>query len=82
VAGSREVIAREREVRLALGRVARSHGRVLAGGGVIVAALLLVGWDRPSPRTIVAVLVLLGVWEASLRLLAREPRMRDVTPAA
>src|SRR5204862_5076886 len=78
VAGSREVIAREREVRLALGRVARSHGRVLAGGGVIVAALLLVGWDRPSPRAIVAVLALLAVWEASLRVLAREPRIREV----
>jgi hypothetical protein len=78
VAGSREVIAREREVRLALGRVARAHGRVLAGGGVIVAALLLVGWDRPSPRAIVAVVVLLAVWEASLRVLAREPRIREV----
>ena len=82
VAGSREVIAREREVRVALGRVARAHGRVLAGAGVIVAALFLVGWDRPSPRTIVAVLVLLGVWEVSLRVLAREPRMRGINPAA
>jgi hypothetical protein len=46
---------------------------------VIVAALLLVGWDRPSPRAIVAVVALLAVWEASLRVLAREPRMREVS---
>lgn len=82
VAGSREVIAREREVRIALGRVARSHGRVLAGGGVIIAALLLVGWDRPSPRAIGGVLVMLGAWEAGLRLLARGPRTPEVSAGA
>jgi hypothetical protein len=78
VLGSREVIAREREVRVALGRVARAHGRVLAGGGVILAALLLVGWDRPSPRAVGGVLLLLVAWEVSLRLLASELEPRKL----
>ncbi len=81
VAGSREVMAREREVREALGRVARAHGRMLAGAGVIVAALLLVGWDRPSPRTVVGVIVVLLVWEVALRVLARTPRQPRVESA-
>lgn len=72
IAGTREVVTREREVRIVLGRIVRAHGRVLAGSGLLAAALLLVGWDRPSPRTIVGVLVLLGAWEVSLRLLASE----------
>lgn len=76
VAGSREVMAREREVRVVLSRIARERGRVLAGAGVIVAALILVGWDRPSPRAIVGVLVLMGVWEVGLRILAREQPSR------
>jgi hypothetical protein len=71
VAGSREMLAREREVREAISRVVRAHGRVLSGAGVIVAALLLVGWDRPSPRVVFAVIVILIVWELALRVLAR-----------
>ncbi|MDQ1510843.1 MAG: hypothetical protein QOG50_2687, partial [Actinomycetota bacterium] len=74
VVASRTVIAREREVREAIGGVVRAHGRVLAGAGVIAAALLLVGWDRPSPRIVFGVIVLLVVWEVGLRLLARTPR--------
>jgi hypothetical protein len=81
IAGSREVLAREREVRDAIGGVARAHGRVLAGAGVIVAALLLVGWDRPSPRTIFGVVVALAVWEIGLRALARTPRSPRVDTA-
>jgi hypothetical protein len=73
VAGSREVIAREREVRVVLSRIARAHRRVLAGAGVILAAVVLVGWDRPSPRAIVAVVAVMGVWEVGLQILAREP---------
>ena len=73
-AASRALIAREREVREAIGVVVRAHGRVLAGAGVIVAALLLVGWDRPSPRIVFAVIALLVVWEVGLRVLARTPR--------
>lgn len=72
-AGSREVLAREREVRIALGHVARAHGRVLAGSGVVVAALALVVWNEPSPRTVLLVLLALVVWEVGWRLLAREP---------
>ncbi len=71
VAGSREMIAREREVRDAISGVVHAHGRVLAGAGVIVAALLLVGWDQPSPRVVFAVIVLLIGWELALRVLAR-----------
>jgi hypothetical protein len=78
IAGSREMLAREREVRDAIGGVVRAHGRVLAGAGVIVAALLLVGWDRPSPRTIVAVIALLVLWEVSLRAFAHVPRSNRV----
>lgn len=81
VAGSREVMARERAVREALGGVVRAHGRVLAGSGVIVAALLLVAWDRPSPRTVVGVIVLLLVWEVGLRVLSRTPRPPRVETA-
>jgi hypothetical protein len=81
IAGSREMLAREREVRDAIGGVVRAHGRVLAGAGVIVAALLLVGWDRPSPRTIVAVIALLVVWEVGLRAFARVPRSNRVESA-
>ena len=73
IAGSREVMAREREVRVALGRVAREHGRVLAGSGVVVAALALVVWNQPSPRTVLLVLLALAAWEVGLRVLAREP---------
>jgi len=73
-AASRKLIAREREVREAIGRRIRTHGRVLAGTGVIVAALLLVGWDRPSPRIVFGVLALLVVWEVGLRVLARTPQ--------
>jgi hypothetical protein len=73
-AASRKLIAREREVREAIGGVVRAHGRVLAGAGVIVAALLLVGWDRPSPRTVFGVVLLLVVWEVGLRALGRPPR--------
>ena len=73
VAGSRELLAREREVRVALGHVARDHGRVLAGSGAVVAALALVVWDQPSPRTVLLVLLALAVWEVGWRLLAREP---------
>jgi len=73
-AASRTMIAREREVREAIGRVAHAHARVLAGAGVIVAALLLVGWDRPSPRTVFGVIALLVVWEVGLALLARTAR--------
>jgi hypothetical protein len=72
------MLAREREVRDAIGGVVRAHGRVLAGTGVIVAALLLVGWDRPSPRTIVAVIALLVLWEVSLRAFAHVPRSNRV----
>ncbi|HTK16752.1 MAG TPA: hypothetical protein VL769_10205 [Acidimicrobiia bacterium] len=80
IAGSREMLAREREVRDAIGGVVRAHGRVLAGAGVIVAALLLVGWDRPSPRTIVAVIALLVLWEIGLRVFARVPPSDRVDP--
>jgi len=79
-AASRKLIAREREVREMIGGVVRAHGRVLAGAGVIVAALLLVGWDRPSPRTVFGVVLLLVVWEAGLRALARPPRTRGPSP--
>jgi hypothetical protein len=72
-AGSRELVAREREVRLALGNVVREHARVLAGAGVVAAALVLVVWDQPTPRTVLLVLLVLALWEAALRLLAREP---------
>ena len=71
LAGSREVIACEREVLVSLSRVTRAHGRVLAGAGVIIAALVLVAWNRPSPRMIGAVLLALVLWEATLGLLAR-----------
>jgi hypothetical protein len=71
--GSREMVAREREVRAALGSVAREHGRVLAGAGVVVAALALIVWNQPSPRTVVLVLLALVLWELALRLLARVP---------
>ena len=73
-AASRTLIAREHEVRDAMGAVVRAHHRVLAGGGVIVAAVLLVGWDRPSPRVVFGVIALLVVWEVGLRVLARTPR--------
>jgi hypothetical protein len=79
-AASRKLIAREREVREAIGGVVRAHGRVLAGAGVIVAALLLVGWDRPSPRIVFGVVLLLVVWEVGLRALARTPRARGPSP--
>jgi len=72
-AGSRELVARERQVRLALGNVVREHGRVLTGAGVVVAALLLIVWDQPTPRTVLLVVLALVVWELALRLLAREP---------
>jgi len=83
-AASRKLIAREREVRESIGGVVRVHGRVLAGAGVIVASLLLVGWDRPSPRIVLSVIVARVVWEVGLRLLARTPRAprpRRVGPA-
>ena len=70
-AGSREAIAREREVREAISGVVRRHGRVLAGAGVTVAALLLIGWEQPSPRAVFAVIVILIVWESAVRALAR-----------
>jgi hypothetical protein len=71
VAGSREVLAREREVRAALSRAASAHRRVFAGGGVIVGALVLVAWDRPSPRAILGIVLLVGLWEAGVRFLAQ-----------
>lgn len=71
-AGSRELMAREHEIRMALGAFARARGRVLAGSGIAVAALALVTWDQPSPRTVFGVLAVLAVWELALRLLARE----------
>jgi hypothetical protein len=71
--GSREMVAREREVRVALGNVAREHGRVLAGAGVVVAALALIVWNQPSPRTVLLVLLALVLWELALRLLGRAP---------
>jgi hypothetical protein len=74
VAASRKLIAREREVREAIGRRIRTQGRVLAGTGVIVAALLLVGWDRPSPRVVFGVVALLVLWEAGLGVVGRPPR--------
>ena len=80
-AASRKLIAREREVREAIGRVAHAHARVLAGSGVIVAALVLVGWDRPSPRVVFGVLALLVIWEVGLRVLARAPGSGRVGPA-
>lgn len=80
-AASRKLVAREREVREAIGRVAHAHARVLAGSGVIVAALLLVGWDRPSPRVVFGVIALLVTWEVGLRVLARAPGSGRVGPA-
>ena len=53
-----------------------AHNRVLAGAGVVVAALLLVVWDRPSPRVVFGVLVALRLWELARRLLARDPARR------
>jgi hypothetical protein len=72
-AGSREMVAREHEVRVALGSIVRGHGRTLAGGGVVVAALALIVWNQPSPRTVLLVLLALVLWVLALRLLAREP---------
>jgi len=72
-AGSREMVAREREVRVALGNVAREHGRVLAGAGVVVAALALIVWNQPSPRTVLLVFLALAIWEVGLRIFARAP---------
>ncbi len=71
-AGSRELMAREREIRISLSAFVRAHGRLLAGSGVAVAALALVAWDRPSPRAVFSVLVALGLWEIALRVLGRE----------
>lgn len=82
IAGSREVVAREHEVRVALGHVARDHGRVLAGAGVVVTALALVVWNQPSPRTVVLVVLALAIWEVAVRLLAREPSPPRPVPAA
>jgi hypothetical protein len=70
-AASRKLMAREREVREAIRRIAHGHARVLSGSGVIVAALLLVGWDRPSPRIVFGVVALLVVWEVGLGVLSR-----------
>jgi hypothetical protein len=72
-AGSRELVAREHEIRVALSVQVRSHGRLLAGTGVAVAALALVVWDQPSPRAVFGVLLALVLWEGALRVLAREP---------
>jgi hypothetical protein len=82
LAGSREVMAREREVRDALGRFVRAHDRVLGGAGVIAAALSLVAWDRPSLRAVLGVFALLGVWEGVLRVLARAPRVSPIEPGS
>ena len=41
--------------------------------GVAVAALVLIAWDRPSPRAVFALLLGLALWEIALRVLAREP---------
>ncbi len=78
-AGSRELMAREHEVRLALARFTRAHDRMLAGAGIVVAAVALVAWDRPSPRAVLGVVVALGAWEAAVRVLAREPRAPAAT---
>jgi hypothetical protein len=77
-AGSREMMAREQRARLALNRVTRAHARVLAGGGLVVAALALVVWDRPSPRTVLGVIVALALWEAAIQWVAREPGTRGL----
>jgi hypothetical protein len=81
-AGSREMKARERDVRVALGDVARAHGRVLTAGGMVVAALALIVWNQPSPRTVLLVFVALGLWELALRLLARAPAPPRTTQPA
>jgi hypothetical protein len=81
-AGSRELVAREREVRVALGSVVRDHSPVLAGVGAVAAALVLIVWDQPSPRAVLFVLLVLALWEVGLRLLAREPAApRPAQPA-
>src|SRR5262249_30262589 len=80
-AGSREMVARDREVRVALGTVAREHGRVVAAAGVVVAALALVVWNEPSPRTVLLMLLALVLWELAIRLLAREPGPPRTQPA-
>ena len=72
-AGSRDLMAREHDIRVALGGYARRYGRVLAGSGVVVAALVLVVWDQPSPRAVFGVLLALALWELALRVFAREP---------
>ena len=72
-AGSRDLMGREHEIRVALGGYARQYGRVLAATGIALAALALVVWDRPSPRAVFGVLLGLAVWEIGLRVLAREP---------
>jgi hypothetical protein len=72
-AGSREMVARERAARVALGNVVREHARGLAGSGVVAAALALIVWDQPTPRSVLLVLVLLALWEIVLQLLARAP---------
>jgi hypothetical protein len=82
LAGSREMVARERDVRVMLGNVARKHGRMLAGAGVAVAALALIVWNQPSPRTVLLVFLALGLWELAVRLLARTPATpRTAQPA-
>jgi len=81
-AGSREVMAREREVRVALGNVTRRHDRLLLGAGLIVAAFTLIVAKQLTPRTVLVVALVLGVWELAVLLLAREPATPRAAPPA
>ena len=71
LAGARAVAPQERRMRLALFRVARAERRLLAGAGIVVAAIVLVGWDQPGPSVVASVGVALVLWELLLVALAR-----------
>ena len=73
--GAETVVAREHELHADVFAFIARHARRLAIGAAVVAAAVLVAWDRPRPALVVGVLVVLGAWE----LLCRD-RRPPVTP--
>jgi hypothetical protein len=80
-AGSKALRAREAEARTAIADVAGRHARPLAVTGVILAAMLLVAWDRPRPIVVGGIVGVLLIWE-SLLLASTRTRVPPATPAA
>lgn len=63
LAGSEALVAREKRARSLLAELMHENARTLAIAGALLAAVMLVAWDKPRPLLVFTMVGALALWE-------------------